>query len=136
LFVLRKNLTCRWPVAVIEPSADESGKTIESEFVIEFLIIDREQREANDKAREALIEDLQKESDGEALKVIREKLSAFAIDRYVEAIKGWSGIEADGKPFEFSAAALQQLLANDYVRRAIDAAYNEAVTLDKARLKN
>jgi hypothetical protein len=136
MFVLRKNLTCRWPVTVTEPSPDDAGATIESEFTVDFLIIDREQREANDKAREALLEELQKETDPEALKVIRDKLTAFAMDRYCEAILGWSGIEADGKPFEFSSAALQQLLANDYVRRAIDAAYNEAVTLDKARLKN
>ncbi len=136
MFVLRKNLTCLWPVKVVEPSPDDAGKTIESEFTIDFLIIDREQREANDKAREALLEELQKETDTDALKVIRDKLSAFAAERYAEAIHGWSGIEADGKPFEYSPAALQQLLANDYVRRAIDEAYNEAVTLDKARLKN
>ena len=73
----------------------------------------------------------------EARKIIREKQIAFSDERYAEAIVGWSGIEGDDrKPFEYSAAALTMLLDNDFVRRAIDTAYNDAVTLDKARVKN
>lgn len=136
MFVLRKNLTCRWPVKVIEPHPEKPGETLESEFTIDFLIIDRDQQEANDRRREELLEKLQKETDADAIKAVRDQINAFAAERYVEAIKGWSGIEADGKPFGFSPIALEQLLDNDFVRRAIDAAYQEAITADKARVKN
>lgn len=137
MFVLRKNMTCRWPVKVIEPHPEKAGETTESEFTIELLIIDRDQREANDRERQRLLDVLQAAETPADIVSARDALRGFADERYREAIVGWSGIEDDErKPFEFSSEALSILLSNDYVRRAIDVAYNEAVTLDKGRAKN
>lgn len=136
MFVLRKNLTCRWPVKVIEPHPENPGETQESEFTVDFLLLGRDQREENDRQRSALIQALQDATEPSAIEAAKDALKAYGDDRYAEVIKGWSGIEDENGPVSFSPENLKLVLGNDYVRRALDAAYYDAITLDKARLGN
>lgn len=136
MFKVKKNLTCWWPVKVKEPDPEKPGEILESEFEVEFAIPGRAERKRLSDEREALLKSLRDADEPEAAAAIGEQLEAFGEHRYREAILNWRGIEGDAGVFEYSLANLELLLDSDYVRRALDAAYTEAVTLDKARLGN
>lgn len=136
MFKVKKNLTCWWPVTVKEPHPDNAGEIQESGFEVEFAIPGREERKKLADEREALLAELRETDDAEKATEIARQLEAFGEHRYREAILNWRGIEGDEGPFEYSLPNLDLLLDSDYVRRALDAAYTEAVTLDKARLGN
>ncbi|MFN3319934.1 MAG: hypothetical protein ACK43M_14390 [Allorhizobium sp.] len=136
MFKVKKNLTCWWPVTVKEPDPEKPGEILESAFEVEFSIPGRAERKKLADEREALLAALRDTDDAEKATDIGRQLEAFGEHRYREAILNWRGIEGDEGPFEYSLPNLDLLLDSDYVRRALDAAYTEAVTLDKARLGN
>ncbi len=136
MFKVKKNLTCWWPVTVKEPDADKPGEIRESVFEVEFVIPGRAERKRLADEREALLKAWREADDADAAAAIGEQLETFGEHRYREAILNWRGIEGDEGPLDYSLENLNLLLDSDYVRRALDAAYTEAVTLDKARLGN
>lgn len=136
MFKVKKNLTCWWPVTVKEPDPEKPGEILESEFEVEFAIPGRAERKRLSDEREALLKSLRETEDADQAAEIATQLEAFGEHRYREAILDWRGIEGDEGPFEYDLFNLETLLDSDYVRRALDAAYTEAVTLDKARLGN
>lgn len=136
MFKVKKNLTCWWPVTVKEPDPERPGEILESEFEVEFAIPGRAERKRLSDEREALLKELRDAVEPEAAAAIAAQLEAFGEDRYREAILNWRGIEGDEGPFEYDLYNFETLLDSDYVRRGLDVAYTEAVTLDKARLGN
>ena len=136
MFVFSEKPTFWWPVKPIEPDPDQPGKLIEREFEVLFELPTPEEAEADRKSRAALLEALLKPelSDDEyqtAQKSLRDFDDALALRR----IRDWRKIEnkaGEALPF----LLFPKVFAYQNVKAAIDRAYGEAISEDKARLGN
>lgn len=131
MFKLQSSLSCWWPVKVKEPDPKKPGKFIEHQFEAEFHIITRDEASRRNAARSAILD---KKGDN---KDILAEIEAFDDRAYHATILNWRDVvDDDDKPLEFSAAALDAALQHNRVRAALNRAYEEAVSLEGARLGN
>ncbi len=136
MFVFSQNLTFWWPVKPIEPDPDQPGKLIEREFEAQFELPTPDEAEADRKNRAKLLEALLKQdiSDDEYQKA-QDDLRTFDDALALRRIKNWRNIvDQHGEPLPFSL--FPKIFAYAHVKAAIDRAYGEAISEDKARLGN
>jgi hypothetical protein len=148
MFKLVSNLTCWWPVKVIEPDPDKLGKHIEHQFEAEFTVLDREDSQRIDELRAELLKGFEKAvergEDGkvptdveEKLKKAQAELDAYDVNAFRRVLKDWRGIlDDDGQPFRFSEENFLIAMKHERIRVGLNRAYQEAISQDKARLKN
>ncbi|MGY5789052.1 hypothetical protein ACXHXM_01975 len=137
MFKLVKNLTCWWPVKVMEPDPDAPGKMIEYEFEIEFEIIDRDEAKSFDELREGVLATAEKDQSAANMKKVEKELDSINQASFRRVIKNWRGIvDEDRKPITFTEEAFAAAMKHDRIRVAINRAYQEAISQDKARLGN
>lgn len=136
MFVFSENLSFWWPVKPIEPDPEHAGKLIEREFEVLFELPTPEEGEADRKARAALLEALLKPELGdEEYQKAQADLRAFDDELALRRIKDWRKIsDQGGNPLPFSMFA--KVFAYAHIKSAIDRAYVEAISEDKARLGN
>jgi hypothetical protein len=146
MFKLVKNLATWWPVTVLEPDDSNPGTLIERTFQAQIVIRSRDEAKALQEKRNALLkqlpgsEDYLKDYAAATAKAEEINAAIDAHDREVFHlnITNWKDVVAyDGEtPLAFSSEALDMALNLDRVRLALVAAYDEAVSNDKARLGN
>lgn len=148
MFKLVSNLTCWWPVKVIEPDSDKPGHYIERQFEAEFVVLDREESKRIDDLRTELLKGFEKAvertEDGKApadveekLKKAQAELDAFDINAFRRVLKDWRGIlDDDEKPFRFTDENFLLAMKHERIRVGLNRAYQDAISQDKARLKN
>ncbi len=148
MFKLVSNLTCWWPVKVMEPDPDKPGKYIERQFEAEFIVLDREESQRIDDLRAELLKAFEKAvertEDGKApadveakLKAAQAELDAYDINAFRRVLKNWRGISDDGdQPFRFTEENFAIAMRHERIRVGLNRAYQEAISQDRARLGN
>lgn len=136
MFLFSENLTFWWPVKPIEPDPDQPGKFIEREFEVLFELPTPDEAEADRKARLELIEALTKPNLGDDdFKIAQNNLQASDDAMALRRIKDWRNIaDKDGVALPFALFA--KVFAYPHIKTAIERAYVEAISEDKARLGN
>lgn len=138
MFVLSETFTFPWPVNVLEPDPDNAGKLLEHTFTARFELIDREEAIANDRARIEIVLRMAGEADPAKLQQIREDLAAHDRASILRVLRGWEDDLRDSvnNPIPYSDATVSAVLRHDRVHNALQRAYHEAISEDKARLGN
>lgn len=138
MFKLSSEFTFRWPIKPIEPDPETPGKLIEHEFTGIFRIISPERAMASEEARRKIIKLATADANIETLTKVNADLKAHDLKAVREVLIGWEEdlLDESGNPIPFSETTFAAVYAHDRVRAAIGRAYSEAITEDKARLKN
>lgn len=138
MFVLSETFSFSWPVSVREPDPDNPGKLLEHSFTARFELLDRDEAIANDRARVEIVLRLADEGDPGQLQQIREDLAAHDRASILRVLRGWGEdlVDFKGEPIPFNEATVQAVLKHDRVHHALQRAYQEAISEDKARLGN
>lgn len=137
MFKLSTELTFRWPIKPIEPDPENPGKLIEREFTGIFKIIAPEKAKASDEARREILKRATADATVETLTKANDDLKAHDLAAARDVLTGWEGIVGDDdKPLPFNDDTFAAAHAHDHVRAAIVRAYAEAISQDRARLKN
>lgn len=137
MFKLVANLTCWWPVKIMEPDSDRPGKYIEREFEVEFQILDREETRRIDDLRVELLKTAEKDTSDEGLRKSQAELDAYDMKAFRRVLKNWRGIiDENDNPVPFTEEAFAAAMKHDRVRVGLNRAYQEAISQDKARLGN
>lgn len=138
MFVLSETFTFSWPVNVLEPDPVNPGKLIEHTFTALFELLDRDEALANDRARVEIVLRLADEGDPGQLLQIREDLAAHDRASILRVLRGWGEdlCDADQKSIPFNDKTVNAVLKHDRVHNALQRAYHEAISEDKARLGN
>lgn len=136
MFVFSENLTFWWPVKPIEPDPDHPGKLIEREFEVLFELPTPDEANADRKARAELLEKVTNlDLTDEDYQAAQQNLRAFDDALALRRIKDWRKIaNKDGVALPFSS--FPKVYAFQHIKSAIDRAYGEAISEDKARLGN
>ncbi|MBP1844757.1 hypothetical protein J2046_003024 [Rhizobium petrolearium] len=148
-FKLFSELTFPWPVKVMEPDPAKPGKHILREFEVTFAILPPERIQASRDARLAILKKMDRKTVGEdgveeplgldELKLIQAELEEHDKAAVQDVVRGWSKIvDADDgdKPIPFTDATFRALYAIERVKMGLLNAYEEAISQDRARLKN
>ncbi|MGK9039225.1 phage tail assembly chaperone [Rhizobium sp. SA279] len=136
-FKLSQELTFKWPVKVLEPDQGTPGKLIEREFTAHFAIIDPALAKEADKQRLALFEQIKPEMNAKELADVQALIDAHDFHSLSQVLRGWDGIVGDDDlPIPFREDNFKMVYAHDRVKHALNRAYREALSEDKARLGN
>ncbi|MDQ0454718.1 hypothetical protein [Rhizobium paknamense] len=145
MFKLVPVLTAWWPVSVLEPDNDNPGTLKEETFEVELAIRGKDELKAYDDKRAALVRQLPT-ADEFAADYMAAQDKADAIGKQIEEhdrdmfhlmVTNWRGIiDANDQALPFSSENLDLALGFDRIRVALNRAYQEAVSNDKARLGN
>lgn len=138
MFKVSSTLTFPWPVKVIEPDTDNAGVLVEHTFTASFKILSPERIKASNDRRLAILEKTKAETSLKKLKQIQAELDAHDRRAVFEVLAGWEEdlIDENDKPIPFSEANFNAIYAHARIRSAFGRAYQEAISEDKARLKN
>ena len=138
MFKVSSTLTFPWPVKVIEPDPDNAGTLVEREFTARFKILSPERIKASNSKRMAILEKTKSETALKKLKQIQAELEAHDRSAVLEVLDGWQDdiVDENDKPIPFNEANFNSLYAHDRIRSAFGRAYQDAISEDKARLKN
>ncbi|WP_440410619.1 phage tail assembly chaperone [Neorhizobium petrolearium] len=136
-FKLFSTLTFRWPVKVMEPDPKRPGKHVEHEFEAIYKILPPEQIEASVEKRKAILAKIQPETSLDEMKLIQTELEAHDFEALREVLDGWDKIvDEDDRAIPFTDTNLRQLYKIDRIHKAFEHSYQEAISQDRARLKN
>jgi hypothetical protein len=146
-FKLSSELTFPWPVKVMEPDPTKPGTHVLREFEVTFAILSPEKTKASAEARRAILKKAERTTKGEngqeepigldEMKLIQAELAAHDEAALKDIIRGWSKIVDDSdNPISFTDVTFRQLYAYDRIRAAMLTAYDEAISQDRARIKN
>jgi hypothetical protein len=137
MFKLVHNLTVWWPVNVIEPDPDKPGSYVEHTFDVELEILDRDYATNRDKMRGELLKSAEKDPSEENLKHVQAELEEFDTASFTRVIKNWRGVvDEKEKVIPFTNETFAAALKLERIRIALNRAYQEAISQDKARLGN
>lgn len=138
MFKVMSTLTFPWPVKVIEPDLSDAGALVEHTFTARFKILPPERIKASNAKRLAILEKTKTETALRKLKQIQAELEAHDRAAVFEVLAGWDEdlVDQDEKPIPFTEANFNAIYAHARVRSAFGRAYEEAISEDKARLKN
>lgn len=137
MFKLVPNLTCWWPVKVSEPDPNKPGKFIEHTFEAELQILDRDESQKADEQRRAMLKQAADDPSDENLAKVEKLLEAHDQMAFRRVLRNWRGlIDENDQPIPFTDETFVAVMKHDRVRRALNVAYQEAITGDKARLGN
>lgn len=137
MFKLSSELTFRWPIKPIEPDPESPGMLIERKFIGIFKTIAPKKAKASDKARREILKRATADATVETLTQANADLSAHDLAAVRDVLIGWEEIVGDDdNPLPFNDETFAAVYAHDHVRAAIVKAYAEAISQDKARLKN
>lgn len=137
MFKVVANLLFWWPVKVLEPDPDKPGKLVEKTFEAQLQLIDEDEAKTSAEVRRKILAKLTPDLGEDELKVLNEELEAHDKLALRRVLVGWRDIEdADGRPLAFSEEAFSALYKIRRVRAALNRAYLEAISEDKARLGN
>lgn len=122
MFILKDEISYRWPVKVRVPGAGGDGRFEEQSFKVEFAALKRDEAEALDTEVHAALlagDETQR-------------------DRLLERVViGWDGIVDESKAeVPFSPETLRAALQWPWVRLALYAAWTESQSGEKRRLGN
>lgn len=155
-FKLSTELVFPWPVTVLEPSHDEPGKLEEKTFTGVFALVSPEKAKARDDARKEIgrqisalqgrIATARAEGDEataldgvfEEITALEEKLSDHDTLAARDVFRGWKDdlLDENGQPMPVNAESIDWVFSHTRVRSGLVRAYREAISEDKARLKN
>lgn len=137
MFKLVENLTFWWPVKVSEPNPNKPGEAVEHVFEVEFEIISRDESRASGRARRALLEEIKTDLGDVELEALQDKIDLHDLAAMRRVIRNWRKIESDaGEAIPFNDQSFAAVWAHRRVQVALVRAYDEAITLEKGRLKN
>ncbi|WP_457587287.1 hypothetical protein [Ensifer canadensis] len=138
MFVLSDTFTFPWPVSVLEPDPENAGKLLEHKFNARFELIDREEAIATDRARIEIVLRMAGENDPGKMQQLREQLVAHDQASICRVLRGWDEdlCDENEKPIPFNDKTVSAVLKHDRVHHALQRAYQEAISEDKARLGN
>jgi hypothetical protein len=137
MFKVVPNLTFWWPVKVLEPDPEQPGKLIEQEFQAEFKLLDRNEAKASAEARRQIMARVSPDLDEAALKAVADELEAHDKRAVRQVLVDWRNVvDSKGQPIPFEDQSFAALYNMDRVRAALNRAYAEAISEDKARLGN
>lgn len=123
-FVLASEHVYWWPVKVKlpDPEPKRAGKTIEQEFMMQFVAI------PTDEAR-ALAEEI--------AALPQDEREAREYDLMLHACRGWSGVfDQDDTEISFETGLLKDMLQIPFYRAGILRAYADSLTGEAARKGN
>ncbi|CZT36414.1 hypothetical protein [Rhizobium sp. 9140] len=137
MFKLVENLAFWWPVKVTEPDPNRMGKTVEHTFEIQFELLPEEINRDSARERAAILSEINSETTDAEMVEIMARVAEHDEAAARRLVRDWRKIADEmGNPLNFSAETFTAVWAHERVRVAIVKAYQDAVTLDKARLKN
>lgn len=137
MFKVVPNLTFWWPVKVLEPDPERPGKLVTQEFEAEFKLLDREEAKASAEKRRQIMARVSPDLDEETLKAIADELDAHDKAAVRRVLVDWRDVvDGKGQPIPFEDQTFNALYNMDRVRAALNRAYAEAISEDKARLGN
>lgn len=137
MFKLVPNLTCWWPVKVMEPDPNKPGGYVEYDFEVEFIILNREDLKAADDARNDILKMADRDSSDEGLRRAQLALDEHDMKSFRRVLKNWRGVlDENDRPLPFDENAFLSAMKHDRIRTGINRAYQEAISQDKARLGN
>ncbi|MDQ0454656.1 hypothetical protein [Rhizobium paknamense] len=145
MFKLVPTLTAWWPVSVLEPDNDNPGTLKEATFEVELVIRGKDELKPYDDQRADLINRLPSAEDyatdlraaSDAATRVRAEIEDHDRRMFHLMVSNWRGVvDADDQPLPFSPDTLDMALGFDRIRVALNRAYEEAVSNDKARLGN
>lgn len=137
MFKLVSNLTCWWPVKVMEPDPDKPGKYIERQFEAEFTVLDREESKRIDDIRSEMLKVFESDLSEDGLKKGQAELDAYDVNAFRRVLKDWRGILDDtDQPFRFTEENFAIAMRHERIRVALNRSYQEAISQDRARLGN
>ncbi|MFB2553338.1 hypothetical protein [Ensifer soli] len=137
MFVVVDTLTCWWPVKVLEPHPTRVGVVVEHEFEVEFEILDREENKVLQDMRAAILKEAAEIGGDDAIAQAERKLEEHDEEAFRRVLRNWRKIVDQNKAeIPFTLENLSRVLTRDHVRAAINRAYQDAISQDKARRKN
>lgn len=137
MFKLSSELTFRWPIKPIEPDPENPGQLIEREFIGIFKIVEPEKAKTTDEARREIMKRATDDATIETLTKANADLKAHDFHAVRDVLTGWEKIVGDdGNPIPFNDETFAAVYAHNRVRTAILRSYAEAISEDRARLKN
>ncbi|KQR75747.1 hypothetical protein [Rhizobium sp. Leaf341] len=137
MFKVVENLTFWWPVKVSEPDDAKPGKSIEHVFEVQFAIQSSAEARASARARTAIIAEIKADITDEQLFEVQDRVEEHDLKAMRRVLKNWRKIaDEDGAEIPFTEETFAAVWAHQRVRTALVRAYDEAITLEKGRVKN
>lgn len=137
MFKLVEKLSFWWPVKVIEPDPEKPGKTVEHEFEAQFEIIAADEARSSAKARRAIVAEIVPDMSDADFEDVQDRLERHDRLAMLRVLKGWRNIaDHNGNELDFTPEIFAQVWSERRVQSAFVRAYEEAITMEKARIKN
>lgn len=137
MFKLVETLTFWWTVKVTEPDPARMGKTLEHTFEVQFELPPEDVTRASARERAAIVAEITAETTDAEMVSIQDRIDDHDQTAALRLIRDWRKIANEaGEPLEFTPENFAAAWAHQRVKLAIVKAYQDAITLDKARIKN